>query len=302
MLLLGAAAQNASEPVVPDTNLSAAANATNYSAGAASDDTVANASASNGTRWSGAQWIAQRMQRVDSWTRQQAVVFRAAATRQSKELPRKLRQRALDFARASALLLTSSMKRAKRASLKAAVRWRSQLLSFMRHQKRDLAEQLRSWKRAFAEQWRKLRRRDRAVSRILRRASSKEWYKLLQVRRRAEKSKLREAYRRLAKRVHPDKTKDDRAPQAFDALRDAYELLNDSDQRARYDKALAVDDELARRRREKQRRAALQGVRSAAAACWRHKRVTLAVVAVLFVRFGLPDVSAPPARLVDSLT
>ena len=60
-------------------------------------------------------------------------------------------------------------------------------------------------------------RRSRSVSRILQCARRKHWYSLLQVRRRATKRQLKDAYRRLAKRVHPDKTRDGRAEQGVNA-------------------------------------------------------------------------------------
>ena len=172
-------------------------------------------------------------------------------------------------------------------------------------------ETARRQKKALADGWKRLRRRDREVSRILRRAASREWYLLLQVRRKASKSKLREAYRRLAKRVHPDKTRDDRATEAFNTLRDAYELLADSDQRARYDKQLAKDDEARRRQREKRRaatrraaykalrvggEAALKAGRALAVAAMANKRVAAVIVALLWLLFAVPppDPAAQP--------
>ena len=144
--------------------------------------------------------------------------------------------------------------------------------------------------------WRIVLRRDRAVSRVLRRAAAREWYALLKVRRRATKKQIKDAYRKLAKSVHPDKTKDDRAEAAFNLLRDAFEILSDTEQRARYDKELArADEDAARRRRAMQARArklALRTVRDAARvgravskmvwlqAC-EHPRVAAGVVLVL---------------------
>ena len=143
--------------------------------------------------------------------------------------------------------------------------------------------------------WRTYWRRDRAVSRILRRAHQKQWYMLLQLRRRASKRKLKEGYRRLARRVHPDKSRDDRANEAFRALKDAFDLLSDDAQRTRYDKELERQDELARRRREQQRAAAVRMVRGLAARVWRlcapwcreHWQVCTGVGVVLFLRLTL---------------
>ena len=110
--------------------------------------------------------------------------------------------------------------------------------------------------RAVVELYRRMRRRDRQVSRILRHAAAKEWYALLRIRRRARPAELRAAYRKLAKRVHPDKTRDDRASRAFDTLRDAHDLLSDEKARKRYDAELAREDLERRQRRERRMRAA----------------------------------------------
>ena len=144
--------------------------------------------------------------------------------------------------------------------------------------------------------WRTLVRRDRAVSRVLRKGSQRQWYQLLKVRRKATKKQLKEAYRKLAKRVHPDKTKDDRAERAFNMLRDAFDLLNDADQRKRYDKELErADEQLAQRRRRQREKAialALASMKRGARmgkvvglALWEmaqeNPRVAIGVVAVL---------------------
>ena len=144
--------------------------------------------------------------------------------------------------------------------------------------------------------WKTFWQRDRAVSRVLRKAAAREWYQLLKVRRRASKKQLKDAYRKLAKRVHPDKTRDDRATHAFDVLRDAYEVLSDAETRKRYDKELAKADEQAAQKRRKQRevakqvamrvlRKALRVGRIVAAALWEraveNPRVAAGVLAVL---------------------
>ena len=51
--------------------------------------------------------------------------------------------------------------------------------------------------------------------------------------RRRSAKELKASYRRLAKRVHPDKTADPRATLAFKTLRDAFDLLSDESQRER---------------------------------------------------------------------
>ena len=170
----------------------------------------------------------------------------------------------------------------------------------MMEQLRDCSESAREYggelKASTRSLWRTFMRRDRAVSRVLSKGAARRWYALLRVRRKATKRQLKDAYRKLAKRVHPDKTKDDRAERAFNVLRDAFDLLSDPDQRARYDKELMREDEkLAQKRREQRKRAkqiALRALRDGtrltklvAAALWEqaqeYPRVAIGVLAVL---------------------
>ena len=102
------------------------------------------------------------------------------------------------------------------------------------------------------------------MSRVLRRSRAGEWYRVLQVGRRASKQQLKGAYRRLAKRCHPDKTRDDRANMAFDQLRDAFDLLSNQVQRGTYDDKLAREDRLAREKRQRQRQRVAQHARRVA--------------------------------------
>lgn len=141
---------------------------------------------------------------------------------------------------------------------------------------------LLGWRR---RQW----RHDRAVSRILRRSAAEKWYCLLQVRRKASPQKLKAAYRRLAKRVHPDKTDDDRASLAFNMLREAYDLLADKGKRKRYDAQLAEADLRAQLRREQRRAAAVRLAQRAAGRALElaleHRRATLGLTAAAGLYF-----------------
>lgn len=133
-----------------------------------------------------------------------------------------------------------------------------------------------------------LMRRSAAVSRILYRARQKQYYKLLQVRRKASKRQLKDSYRRLAKRVHPDKTSDDRAERAFQELRDALDLLNDERKRKRFDEELAKQDAHDAERRRRQREAAYRmtsrTLQKIWAWAWRHRRYTSPVAILLLMR------------------
>lgn len=67
-------------------------------------------------------------------------------------------------------------------------------------------------------------------------------YTLLQVPEQASADELRQAFRRLSKRFHPDTTSlpASEAEQAFQRLRQAYAVLSDPDTRRRYDAELRL--------------------------------------------------------------
>lgn len=61
-------------------------------------------------------------------------------------------------------------------------------------------------------------------------------YKTLGVSRKASESEIRTAYRKLAKKHHPDRNRSDKtAEQKFKAVQEAYNILGDKDKRAQYD-------------------------------------------------------------------
>lgn len=62
-----------------------------------------------------------------------------------------------------------------------------------------------------------------------------ELYRLLGVAPDASKGELKKAYRKLAKRFHPDVNKDPSASEVFVALADAYDVLSDDESRWNYD-------------------------------------------------------------------
>lgn len=68
-------------------------------------------------------------------------------------------------------------------------------------------------------------------------AEKRDYYEVLGVSREAEEGELKSAYRKLAKKYHPDLNPDDKAAEAkFKEASEAYEVLSDSQKRAQYDR------------------------------------------------------------------
>lgn len=64
----------------------------------------------------------------------------------------------------------------------------------------------------------------------------KDYYKILGVDKKATDKEIKTAYRKLARRHHPDVNKNDPKSEAkFKEINEAYEVLSDSDKRQRYD-------------------------------------------------------------------
>ncbi len=64
----------------------------------------------------------------------------------------------------------------------------------------------------------------------------KDYYKILGIERGAPQDELKRAYRKMARKFHPDINKDTGAEEKFKAVAEAYEVLNDPEKRAAYDK------------------------------------------------------------------
>lgn len=65
--------------------------------------------------------------------------------------------------------------------------------------------------------------------------SYKDYYEILGVERGAEADQIRKAYRKLAKKYHPDVNKDAGAEKKYKDVNEAWEVLKDPDKRQKYD-------------------------------------------------------------------
>src|SRR4029077_13485916 len=63
----------------------------------------------------------------------------------------------------------------------------------------------------------------------------KDYYETLGVSRGADAEEVKRAYRKLARKYHPDVSKEKNAEAKFKDVQEAYEVLRDSDKRAAYD-------------------------------------------------------------------
>ncbi|MGF1498018.1 MAG: molecular chaperone DnaJ [Elainellaceae cyanobacterium] len=65
---------------------------------------------------------------------------------------------------------------------------------------------------------------------------ARDYYEILGVSRTADKDELKRAYRRLARKYHPDVNKEEGAEERFKEINRAYEVLSEPETRARYDR------------------------------------------------------------------
>src|SRR5882672_6504067 len=63
----------------------------------------------------------------------------------------------------------------------------------------------------------------------------KDYYKVLGVARGAAEDEIKKAYRKLARKYHPDVSKEANAKEKFQEVSEAYETLRDKEKRAAYD-------------------------------------------------------------------
>ena len=65
---------------------------------------------------------------------------------------------------------------------------------------------------------------------------ARDYYEILGVSRDADKEDIKQAFRRLARKYHPDVNKETGAEEQFKEINRAYEILSDPENRARYDR------------------------------------------------------------------
>ena len=67
--------------------------------------------------------------------------------------------------------------------------------------------------------------------------SKRDYYDVLGVSKGASKEEIKKAYRKLARKYHPDVNQGDKAAEEkFKEVKEAYEVLSDDNLRARYDR------------------------------------------------------------------
>ena len=66
--------------------------------------------------------------------------------------------------------------------------------------------------------------------------SKRDYYEVLGIDRDASKDEIKKAYRKLARKYHPDVNKAEDAEEKFKEVKEAYEVLNDDQKRAQYDR------------------------------------------------------------------
>ena len=64
----------------------------------------------------------------------------------------------------------------------------------------------------------------------------RDYYEVLGVSKTASDSEIKSAFRKLAKKYHPDVSKEPDAAEKFKEAQEAYAVLSDKDKRAQYDR------------------------------------------------------------------
>ena len=67
-------------------------------------------------------------------------------------------------------------------------------------------------------------------------ATKRDYYEVLEVAKDADQQTTKRAYRKLAKKYHPDVNKEPDAEEKFKEVQEAYDVLSNEDKRAAYDR------------------------------------------------------------------
>jgi len=68
-----------------------------------------------------------------------------------------------------------------------------------------------------------------------------DYYKILDLPRSATQEEIKKKYRELAKKLHPDRSKDEQTKEKMAEINKAYEILSDNERKEKYDRYLNVD-------------------------------------------------------------
>jgi len=66
--------------------------------------------------------------------------------------------------------------------------------------------------------------------------AQRDYYEILGVSRKASREEIKKAYRKLARKYHPDVAKDPQATENFKEVQEAYDILDDAEKRQAYDR------------------------------------------------------------------
>ncbi|GAE91139.1 chaperone protein DnaJ [Gracilibacillus boraciitolerans JCM 21714] len=65
--------------------------------------------------------------------------------------------------------------------------------------------------------------------------SKRDYYEILGISKDASKDEIKKAYRKLARKYHPDVNKEEGTDQKFKEVKEAYEVLGNEQKRSQYD-------------------------------------------------------------------
>jgi molecular chaperone DnaJ len=68
-----------------------------------------------------------------------------------------------------------------------------------------------------------------------------DYYKILEIPQNATHEEIKKQYRRLAKKIHPDKNKEEKSEETMVLINKAYEILSNEELRKKYDMYLSKD-------------------------------------------------------------